>query len=232
MDVWKRAGQMSQVLLEGALSPQCREGLLEKLIPWTGKEKAELFLEQLPGIGALLRQDLRAALEGDPAAQNEEEVILAYPGFRAVAAQRMAHALWELEVPLLPRLMTEYAHSVTGIDIHPGAAIGKRFFIDHGTGVVIGETAVIGDDVKLYQGVTLGGLSTRDAVGLRGKKRHPTIGDRVTVYANATILGGETVIGDGCVIGANVFLTESVPSNTTVRMKQQEQEFREREIVD
>ena len=232
MDVWKRAGQMSQVLLEGALSPQCQEGLLEKLIPWTGKEKAELFLEQLPRIGALLRQDLRAALEGDPAAQSEKEVILAYPGFRAVAVQRMAHALWKLEAPLLPRLMTEYAHSVTGIDIHPGAVIGKRFFIDHGTGVVIGETAVIGDDVKLYQGVTLGGLSTRDAAGLRGKKRHPTIGNGVTVYANATVLGGETVIGDGCVIGANVFLTESVPPNTTVRMKQQEQEFREREIVD
>lgn len=228
MDVWKQAGELCRELVAGALWSYRRSGLREELIPWAGKEKTEAFLEALPRIGAALREDLQAALEGDPAAQNEEEVILAYPGFRAVAVQRMAHALWELEVPLLPRLMTEFAHSVTGIDIHPGAAIGKRFFIDHGTGVVIGETAVIGADVKLYQGVTLGGLSTRDAAGLRGKKRHPTIGDRVTVYANATILGGETVIGDGCVIGANVFLTESVPPNTTVRMKQQEQEFLER----
>ena len=228
MDVWKRVGELSQDLVAGALWSYRRGGLGEELAPWTGKVKAEAFLENLPGIGSLLREDLRAALEGDPAAQSEEEVILAYPGVRAVAIQRLAHELWGMEVPLLPRLMTEFAHSVTGIDIHPGAVIGKRFFIDHGTGVVIGETAVIGDDVKLYQGVTLGGLSTRDAAGLRGKKRHPTIGDRVTVYANATVLGGETVIGDGCVIGANVFLTGSVPPNTTVRMKQQEQEFLER----
>lgn len=228
MDGLKRAGELSRDLVAGALWPYWRGGIREALVPWTGEEKAAAFLEKLPELGDLFRGDLRAALEGDPAARSEEEVLRAYPGFWAVAIQRLAHVLWGLEVPLLPRLMTEYAHSATGIDIHPGAKIGNRFFIDHGTGVVIGETAEIGNQVKIYQGVTLGGLSTRNAAGLRGRKRHPTIGDRVTVYANATILGGETVIGDDCVIGANVFLTGSVPPGTTVRMKQQELEFSER----
>ena len=195
------------------------EGAGELLCPWTDGETAERFLAQLPRIRRSLELDLRAAYEGDPAATGEEEIRLAYPGFLAVTVHRLAHELWTLGVPLLPRLMSEYAHSRTGIDIHPGAKIGSQFFIDHGTGVVIGETTVVGDRVKLYQGVTLGGLSTRGGQSLRGQKRHPTLEDDVTVYANATILGGETVIGRGCVIGANVFLTESVPPDTTVRMK-------------
>ena len=219
-----QVGVLVAALLEAAAQPKKIERLGDTLMPWCTAEQAEAFVAALPGIRELLEGDVDAALAGDPAAGSREEVILAYPGFRAVAVQRMAHFLWKLGVPLLPRLMTEYAHSTTGIDIHPGAGIGKRFFIDHGTGVVIGETAVIGDGVKLYQGVTLGGLSTRDAKGLRGKKRHPTLGNDVTVYANATILGGDTVIGDGCVIGANVFLTSSVPPFTTVRSKPQELE--------
>ncbi len=226
MDQLEQAGELTRLLLKVVWEPDATTELVRKqLNQWIDGAGADAFLRQLPAIRELLSGDIRAALEGDPAAKSEEEIALAYPGFRAVAAQRMAHGLWKLDVPLLPRLMTEYAHSVTGIDIHPGARIGKQFFIDHGTGVVIGETTVIGDRVKLYQGVTLGGLSTRNAGALRGKKRHPTIGDDVTVYANATILGGDTVIGDGCVIGANVFLTGSVPPGTVVRMKNQELEL-------
>lgn len=225
MDELERVGALTRQLVHCVIKG---DSTVELLRPWIGEGKATAFAGKVPALRQRLGEDIHAALEGDPAATGEEEILLTYPGFRAVAVQRMAHALWGMEVPLLPRLMTEYAHSTTGIDIHPGARIGRRFFIDHGTGVVIGETAVIGDRVKLYQGVTLGGLSTRDAAGLRGRKRHPTIGNDVTVYANATILGGETVIGDGCTIGANVFLTESVPPNTTVRIKEQELEFLER----
>ena len=225
MDELKRVGELSRNLIDCVL----RMGSVAELLdPWIGEEKTAAFVKETLSLRQQLLEDIRAALEGDPAANGEEEIILAYPGFRAVAVQRMAHVLWNMKVPMLPRLMTEYAHSVTGIDIHPGAQIGRSFFIDHGTGVVIGETAVIGNRVKLYQGVTLGGLSTRDATGLRGQKRHPTIGNDVTIYANATILGGETMIGDGCTIGANVFLTESVPPGITVRMKIQELEFLER----
>lgn len=222
MDALKRAGALACDLLREFPAVETRQEIREELLLWTNESDVNAFFEKLPELWEALQEDVQAALEGDPAACSPEEVTEAYPGFRATAVQRMAHALWELGVPLLPRLMTEYAHSITGIDIHPGAQIGKRFFIDHGTGVVIGETTVIGDRVKLYQGVTLGGLSTRNAEALRGKKRHPTIGNDVTVYANATILGGDTVVGDGCVIGANVFLTGSVPPHTTVRMKPQD----------
>ncbi len=169
------------------------------------------FFRGVPALREAVRLDLLAAEQGDPAASSLEEILLAYPGMYAVTVYRMAHSLHRLGTPLLPRMMTEHAHSVTGIDLHPGAEIGASFFIDHGTGVVVGETAVIGDHGKLYQGVTLGALSTRGGQSLRGKKRHPTLEDSVTVYANATILGGDTVIGRGRVIPANAFITASVP---------------------
>lgn len=172
------------------------------------------FIERLPDIYALLRQDAEAICEADPAARNVDEVILTYPGFFAIAIFRVAHALHTLGFPLLPRLLTEYAHRRTGVDIHPGATIGRRFVIDHGTGVVIGETTLIGDNVKLYQGVTLGALVVEKA--LADKKRHPTIEDDVVVYANATILGGETVVGRGSVIAGNAWLTQSVPPQSVV----------------
>ncbi len=168
------------------------------------------FLRSLPAVRALLKTDLQAAFDGDPAAQSFEEIILAYPGLEAIAIQRMAHVLYKSGVPLLPRIMTEWAHSRTGIDIHPGAIIGEYFFIDHGTGVVIGETCEIGQHVKLYQGVGLVARSLAAGQGLKGKKRHPTIQDHVTIYAGATIVGGDTVIGARSTIGANVFLMESV----------------------
>ena len=174
------------------------------------------FVKRLPAIRARGAEDLRACFDGDPAAQSLQEIALAYPTIRAVSIHRIAHALYSLGVPLLPRIMSEYAHDRTGIDIHPGATIGDFFFIDHGTGIVIGETAVIGDRVRLYQGVTIGAASLRNAASLRGKKRHPTIEDDVTIYAGATVLGGETVIGKGSVIGGSVFLTESVPPGTRV----------------
>ena len=177
------------------------------------------FALRLDSVVDMLRLDLRAALDGDPAATCEGEILLCYPGFYAVTVYRVAHLLHELGAPLLPRLLTEYAHRQTGIDIHPGASIGKSFFIDHGTGVVIGETAEVGDCVKLYQGVTLGAKSIRtDRTGRaeRGGKRHPTVKDRVVIYAGATVLGGDTVIGEGAVIGAGVFVTSSVPPDSTV----------------
>lgn len=184
-----------------------------------GKEKAFEFIRSLAGMRRLLATDVRAAYEGDPAVNNYDEIIFCYPGIRAVTIYRIAHRLYELEVPILPRIMTEYAHSVTGIDIHPGAEIGESFFIDHGTGVVIGQTATIGNRVKLYQGVTLGALSFKrtDSGELeRTGKRHPTLEDDVTVYAGSTILGGETVIGARSVIGGNVWLTRSIPPDTKV----------------
>ena len=171
---------------------------------------AKAFLTGIPTIRAVLQQDLQAFLSGDPAAEGEEEIIVSYPGFYAIWVQRLAHRLYALQVPLLPRMMTELAHSRTGIDIHPGAVLGDGFFIDHGTGVVIGQTSVIGKSVKIYQGVTLGAISTRGGQRLKGKKRHPTIEDAVTIYAGASILGGDTVIGTGAVIGANAFVTSSV----------------------
>ena len=169
-----------------------------------------IFVDSLPEIRQLLKKDIQAGYDGDPAATSFDEIIFSYPGFYAIMVNRIAHVLYKLEVPMIPRIMTEHAHSRTGVDIHPGAQIGEYFFIDHGTGVVIGETTIIGDRVKLYQGVTLGGLSTRGGQSLRGKRRHPTIGNDVTIYSNASILGGETVIGDGCIISGNCFITSSV----------------------
>ena len=189
-----------------------------------GHEIALEFIRALPEIRNVLSGDVRAAMEGDPASSSHDEIIFSYPGLFAIMVYRMAHKLSELEVPLIPRIMTEYAHSLTGIDIHPGAIIGKNFFIDHGTGVVIGETARIGERVRIYQGVTLGALSVPREGGdrLRNKKRHPTIEDDVIIYANATILGGETVIGARSIIGGNVWLTESVPADTKVFLKKPE----------
>jgi len=177
------------------------------------------LLDQLPEIRAYLKGDMQAAFDGDPAARSIEEVILSYPCVLAIATYRIAHELYIRGIPMIPRIMSEYAHSKTGIDIHPGAKIGKNFFIDHGTGVVIGETAEIGDNVKLYQGVTLGALSfTKDEKGRisKGGKRHPTIGNNVVIYAGATILGGKTIIEDAAVIGGNVWITTSIPSDTQV----------------
>ena len=186
------------------------------------------FLGRIPQVRAVVQTDLQAAYDGDPAATGMAELIFSYPGLFAITVYRLAHVLYQLKVPMIPRIMTEYAHSITGIDIHPGATIGKYFFIDHGTGIVIGETTVIGENVKIYQGVTLGGLSTRGGQDLRGKRRHPTIEDGVTIYANASILGGETVIGRECVIGASAFITKSVPPCTTVVMKNQELQMKTR----
>ena len=180
------------------------------------------FLEGIPAIREMLAGDVQASFDGDPAALNIDEVILAYPGLLAISVQRLAHSLYKLDVPLMPRIMSEWAHCQTGIDIHPGANIGRNFFIDHGTGVVIGETTDIGDNVKVYQGVTLGALSFRkDQRGrvIREAKRHPTVGDSVTIYANAIILGGDTVIGEKSVIGGSVFVTSSVPPNSVVTFK-------------
>ena len=174
------------------------------------------FLAKLPRIRDLLNTDTEAAYQGDPAALSKEEVIVAYPFIEAIAVQRLAHELYEEEVPLIPRIMTEWAHSRTGMDLHPGARIGSHFFIDHGTGTVIGETAEIGQHVKMYQGVGLVARSLAGGQLLRGHKRHPTVEDHVTIYANATIVGGETVIGEGSTIGASVFLTRSVPPNSLV----------------
>ena len=182
-------------------------------------EVVTAFFDALPGIAETLETDVQAAYDGDPAARSSEEIMLAYPAFEAISIYRLAHCLYALKVPLLPRMMTEYAHRNTGIDIHPGATIGRYFFIDHGTGVVIGETCVIGEHVKLYQGVTLGAKSFEvDENGnpIKGIKRHPNIGDHVVIYAGATILGGQTHIGEHTVIGGNVWLTGSVPAGQTV----------------
>jgi serine O-acetyltransferase len=180
------------------------------------------FLRRLPDLREYLQTDVQALYDGDPAAKGVEEIIFSYPGLEAVTVYRIAHELWQMDVPLLPRIMTEMAHGATGIDIHPGAHIGRRFFIDHGTGVVIGETTRIGDNVKIYQGVTLGALSfPKDEQGelIRGHKRHPTIEDNVTIYSGATLLGGDTVVGEGSTIGGNVWLTHSVPPRSVVMME-------------
>ena len=186
-----------------------------------GREKSLQFVESLGGLRRILGTDVNAALHGDPASRSVDQIIFSYPGLFAVAVYRMAHVLFELDVPLLPRIMTEHAHHRTGIDIHPGAEIGDSFFIDHGTGVVVGETAEIGHRVRLYQGVTLGALSLPPGAGprLQGTKRHPTIEDDVIIYAGATILGGDTVIGTRSIVGGNVWLTESVPPDTKVVLK-------------
>jgi serine O-acetyltransferase len=183
------------------------------------------FLERLPEIRRILADDVQAAYDGDPAAFSRDEIILSYPGVYAIMVYRLAHELYALNVPFIPRMMTEHSHSRTGIDVHPGAAIGHHFFIDHGTGIVIGETTVIGNHVKIYQGVTLGALSTRGGQLLSGVKRHPTIEDHVTIYSGASILGGGTVIGEGVVIGSNAFITKSVPEKTKVSVKNPELQF-------
>ena len=186
-----------------------------------GQKIALNLLESIPLLRKILATDVRAVYDGDPAAKSHDEIIFSYPGIFAVTVYRVAHKLFELQVPLLPRIMTEHAHSLTGIDIHPGADIGESFVIDHGTGVVIGETTVIGKNVRIYQGVTLGALSLPKDAGkrLRGKKRHPTIEDDVIVYSGATILGGNTIIGARSVIGGNVWITKSVPPDTKVIME-------------
>ena len=197
------------------------ENDVEKLTEQAEKDTVT-FLRKIPDVRAMLETDLEAAFQGDPAAKYRDEIILSYPGMFAITVNRLAHELFLLEVPLIPRIMTEYAHSITGIDIHPGATIGKYFFIDHGTGEVVGETTVIGDRVKIYQGVTLGALSTRGGQKLRDVRRHPTIEDDVTIYSGASILGGETVVGKNSVIGSNVFITSSIPADTKVSMKDQD----------
>jgi len=183
-----------------------------------GQREAVRFLEHLPEVRRILTTDVQAAYDGDPAAKTIDEVIISYPGLLAITIHRIAHQLWLQEIPLLPRMMSEHGHSITGIDIHPGATIGESFFIDHGTGVVIGETTKIGERVRIYQGVTLGALSLpkEEVEQLRHEKRHPTIEDDVTIYAGATILGGETLIGAGSVIGGSVWITASVPKGTKV----------------
>jgi serine O-acetyltransferase len=190
--------------------------VLDPSLKIDGSERVEKFFEAFPEIAAKLDADVDASYAGDPAAYSKEEIIITYPGFYAVCIYRLAHALYELKVPLLPRLMSEYAHEKTGIDIHPGAKIEESFFIDHGTGVVIGETSIIGKNVKIYQGVTLGALSVKKK--MQSIKRHPTIESDVVIYANATILGGETVIGKGSIIGGNTWLTHSIPSGSVVTL--------------
>ncbi len=180
------------------------------------------FLKTIPKVREYLETDLQAAYDGDPAARSKDEIIFSYPGIYAITVYRLAHELFLLNVPLIPRMMTEQAHSKTGIDIHPGATIGKYFFIDHGTGIVVGETTVIGEHVKLYQGVTLGALSTQGGQKLRNVRRHPTIKDNVTIYSGASILGGETVIEEGVVVGGNSFITKSIRKGTKVSVKNQE----------
>lgn len=211
--------------------------VLKYLPEYGGKEERELlyegerlslqFLEKITKIRELIQTDLQAAYDGDPAAFNKPEIIFSYPGLYATMVNRIAHELYLFGIPLIPRIMTEHAHTETGIDIHPGAVLGKYFFIDHGTGMVIGETAIIGDNVKIYQGVTIGALSTRGGQKLHGKKRHPTIEDNVTIYAGASILGGDTVIGHDSVIGGNAFITTSIPADTRVSIKNQELEYRQ-----
>jgi len=222
--------------LERRLKGEIEKGLRFKKEPDAGVQErsrkaraiALKLLAEIPAIRELLAADIGAAYEGDPAARSDEEIILAYPGLQAIAVHRMAHVLYVEDVPLVPRVMTEYAHARTGIDIHPGAQIGRRFFIDHGTGVVIGETTQIGKRVRIYQGVTLGALSLPWGAGelLRDKKRHPTIEEDVIIYSGATILGGDTVIGARSVIGGNVWVTESVPPDTKVFLKKPELVYR------
>jgi len=214
---------LRQVQLCLCYETEAREGAVDANV-CEGRARAivETFLDYLPTLRSQVVDDVQAAYDGDPAASNLDEVVLAYPGLLAITVYRIAHTLHEHGVPLMPRILTEWAHTQTGADIHPGAAIGKGFFIDHATGVVVGETTRIGDGVKLYQGVTLGALSiSRDARGrvIRGTQRHPTVQDNVTVYANAIVLGGHTVLGRGSVVGGSVFLTRSVPEGARVALK-------------
>lgn len=203
----------------------CGENVVETELEEKAKDITLLFMQKIPDIRQILDTDIIAAYEGDPAAESKDEIIFSYPGLYAIAVYRIAHELNLLKVPMMPRIMTEHAHSITGIDIHPGAVIGRYFFIDHGTGIVIGETTIIGEHVKIYQGVTLGGLSTRGGQKLGGIKRHPTIGNNVTIYSGASILGGETIIGDDVTIGGNTFIVNSVERGTRVSAKKQELKY-------
>jgi serine O-acetyltransferase len=202
--------------IEKSLEYAAPAGVGEADVPELAHALTLRFLGKLPHVRELLQTDTEAAFTGDPAAFSRDEVIVAYPFIEAIAVQRLAHELYLDEVPLIPRIMTEWAHARTGMDLHPGARIGTHFFVDHCTGTVIGETSVIGNHVKMYQGVGLVAKSLAAGQGLRGQKRHPTLGDYVTVYAGATIIGGDTVIGEGSTIGASVFLTTSVPANSLV----------------
>ena len=214
----------------GKLKPQIEislyyrdyEKYTEEEISERAEEVCEEFFKRLPYVQQMLLKDVQAGFDGDPAAKSREDVVISYPGLFAIFVYRIAHELYTQDVPFLPRIMTEYAHSRTGIDINSGAKIGEYFFIDHGTGVVIGETTEIGNNVKLYQGVTLGALSTRSGQKLKGKKRHPTIKDNVTVYSGASILGGETEIGEGVIVAGGAFVTKSVPAHTKVIVKNPE----------
>ncbi len=223
---------MLSAQISRSIRHECRrmDSLCVKCIQ-KGREEAILFLERLPMVRGMLSEDVLAHYDGDPASKSLDEIVFCYPGLYAIFVYRVAHELYSRDIPLIPRIMTEHAHSLTGIDIHPGARIGRSFFIDHGTGVVIGETTEIGDRVRIYQGVTLGALSvpreSDEGPSLRGRKRHPTIEDDVTIYAQATILGGETVIGARSVIGGNVWLTSSVAQDTTVLIETPRHVFRE-----
>ena len=207
-----------QIIISLIQKPEFENASFEERAEASDKITSE-FMMKIPKIRELIETDVQAFFDGDPAAYNHSEIILCYPGLRAIVTSRIAHELFLLGVPIIPRMMTEYAHSRTGIDIHPGAQIGKYFFIDPGTGIVVGETTVIGDYVKIYQGVTIGALSTRGGQSLRGKKRHPTIEDRVTIYAGASILGGDTVIGHDAVIGSNAFIVSSVEPESKVSFR-------------
>jgi len=219
-DVMYNLNKQIAIVLRGQMDEQQAESRAQEI--------SLQFFRAIPSVRAVSQTDVEAFYDGDPAAYSTDEIIFCYPGLFAITVYRLAHVLYTLGVPMLPRIMTEHAHSVTGIDINPGATIGNYFFIDHGTGIVVGETTVIGDHVKIYQGVTLGALTTRGGQSLRGRKRHPTIEDNVTIYAGASILGGETVIGRDCVIGSNVFITHSIPESTTVSVKSQELQFKSR----
>ena len=213
--------QIAKALGSGDLCEECQRSALAR----KAEELVYEFLRQIPKLREYLYTDIQAAYDGDPAAYSTDEIIFCYPGVFAITVYRIAHELWQLKVPMIPRIMTEYAHGQTGIDIHPGATIGKYFFIDHGTGIVVGETTQIGEHVKIYQGVTLGALSTRQGQQLKGVKRHPTIGDNVTIYSGTTILGGDTVIGKGATIGGNAFIVNSVSEGMKVSVKNPELQF-------
>ncbi|HHU07062.1 MAG TPA: serine acetyltransferase [Clostridiaceae bacterium] len=219
--------ELPHVQLQSLLADIYRELTREIRTVLPENDVSQKLIEGLADIQQLLYKDAQAGFEGDPAARSVDEVILTYPGFFAVFVYRIAHFLFLENVPFIPRIMSEHAHSITGIDIHPGAKIGEYFFIDHGTGVVIGETSVIGNRVKLYQGVTLGALSTRSGQKLAGKKRHPTIEDNVIIYSGASILGGDTVIGEGAVIGGNAFIVKSIPAKMIVRIINPELQYNE-----
>ena len=209
---------------------RCREDLAyasDERLEEMAAEIADSFARSIPRLREYIDTDLQATLDGDPAASGKDEIVLSYPGLYAIVLYRIAHELYVRNVPLIPRMITEHAHGKTGIDINPGATIGKYFFIDHGTGIVVGETTEIGEHVKIYQGVTLGALSTRQGQALRGRKRHPTLGNYVTVYSGASILGGASVIGDGAVIGSNAFITTSVKPGARVSIQQTTQNLQE-----